>query len=251
MARDSYEATKRGQHRKPATKHPYAAIEHRVIDSPAYADLSFSARALLIQFARQLTAPNNNGRLLAAHSYLERYRFAENTLTRGITELIDHGFLFRTRTGGFHQGAAMFAVTWVALTDNRDGLSCNGFKPFAWRDWTPGQKKTRPPNLRTYSRKNGGLTKAAAANLAAVSPPKFADTELMPVHAGYGQWITGYLSRLAKHGPLFVAASPVGLPDGIGTPQEIRKNRQRRPLSSPNCIRLAVSYDRGALRLAA
>ena len=76
MARDSYEATKRGQHRKPATKHPYAAIEHRVIDSPAYADLSFSARALLIQFARQLTAPNNNGRLLAAHSYLERYRFA-------------------------------------------------------------------------------------------------------------------------------------------------------------------------------
>lgn len=251
MARDSYEAAKRGQQRKPATKHPYAAIEHRVIDSPAYADLSFSARALLIQFARQLTAPNNNGRLLAAHSYLGRYQFAENTLTRGISELIDHGFLFRTRTGGFHQGSALFAVTWVALTDYRDGLSCNGFKPFAWREWTPGQKKTRPPNLRTYSRKNGGLNKATAANLEAAPPPKFEDSVLMPVHKGYGQWITAYLDRISKHGAQFLAASPVALPDGTGKPQPIRRSRPRRPLSSTHCIRLAVSNDRGAVRLTA
>lgn len=213
MATDRTEAAKRGQQRKSSTKHPYAAIEHRVIDSPAYADLSFSARALLLQFARQLTMPNNNGRLLAAHSYLGRYKFAENTLTRGVSELIGHGFLFRTRTGGFHQGAALFAVTWLTLADDRDGLSCNGFQPFAWRNWEPVQKKTRPPNLRTHSRKFGGLTRATTSNLAAVSPPKFADTELMPVHTGYGQWITGYLSRLAKHGPQFMAACPVALPE--------------------------------------
>lgn len=246
MATDRHEAAKRGQQRKPATKHPYAAIEHRVIDSPAYADLSFSARALLIQFARQLTAPNNNGRLLAAHSYLGRYQFAENTLTRGISELIDHGFLFRTRTGGFHQGSALFAVTWVALTDYRDGLSCNGFKPFAWREWTPVQKKTRPPNLRTYSRKNGGLTKATAANLEAAPPPKFEDSVLMPVHKGYG------LSRPSLQARGTVPSGlPVALPDGTGAPRQIRKIRPRHPLSSTHCIRLAVSNDRGALRLTA
>lgn len=44
---------------KPSTKHPYAAIEHRVIDSPAYADLTHSACRLLSLLARQLTKENN------------------------------------------------------------------------------------------------------------------------------------------------------------------------------------------------
>lgn len=209
MAIDRNEAARRGQQRKTATRHPYAAIEHRVIDSPAYADLSFSARALLVQLTRQLTVPNNNGRLIAAHSYLCRYGFSENTVSRGITELIGHGFVFRTRSGGFHRGAAMFAVTWVTLTENRDGLSCNSFKPFAWRDWAPDQKKSGSPNLRTFSRQFGGLTKTTAANLAVVPPPKFEDIELMPVHTAYGQWMKSYLARLAKHGPQFTDACSV------------------------------------------
>lgn len=41
--------------RQSRTLHPYAAVEHRVLDSLAYADLSFSAQALLLLFARQLT----------------------------------------------------------------------------------------------------------------------------------------------------------------------------------------------------
>ena len=80
MATDRTEQFRRGQSpAKTTTKHPYAAIEHRVIDSEAYADLSFSARSLLIQLTRQLTKPNNNGRLQAAHSYLTRYGFSDNT----------------------------------------------------------------------------------------------------------------------------------------------------------------------------
>lgn len=251
MATDRHEAANRGQQRKPTTKHPYAAIEHRVIDCVAFADLSFSARALLIQFARQLTVPNNNGRLLAAHSYLTRYGFSENTVTRGIAELIDHGFVFRTRSGGFHQGAALFAVTWIGLADNRDGLSCNGFKSFAWRDWTPDQKKTRPPKVRTYSRKFGGLTKSTASNLVAVPPPKSEDTELIPVHTGYGQWIESYLARLAQHGPQFAAACSVSAPTDPVQRDQIRKHRQLRPLDSPLCIHLETTRDRAPLRLAA
>lgn len=182
MAQDRAEALKRGlpSRKAAATKHPYAAIEHRVIDSDAYADLSFSSRSLLTILARQTTMPNNNGRLQAAHTYLERYGFSDNTVTRGIAELIEHGFVFRTRSGGFHQGAAQYALTWLPLTEKRDGLSCNGFKPFAWRDWVPKQKKTHPPNVRTYSRKFGEGTASKAVNLVAVTPPKIADIESMP-----------------------------------------------------------------------
>lgn len=219
MACDRHEAAKRGQQRKPAAKHPFAAIDHRVIDSAPYADTSYSGRALLLQLSRQLTMPNNNGRLQATHTYLSRYGFSENTITRGIAELIEHGFIFKTRSGGFHQGAALYAVTWIGMTDNREGLFCNTFKPFAWRDWKPDQKKTRPPKLGTHSRKSGGLTDRVAANLKAVPPPKSADIELMPVHSdvtqrnGYGAWVSSYLIRLAAHGPQFISARPVAVPE--------------------------------------
>lgn len=222
MATDRAEQYRRGQSGKPKTIHPYAAIEHRVIDSPAFADLSFSARALLIQLSRQLTKPNNNGRLQAAHAYLQRYGFSDNTVTRAVAELIEHGFVFRTRSGGFHQGAAQFAVTWLPLLDKRDGLSCNGFKPFAWRDWEPAQKKTRPPKTRTCSRKFGERTTATAANLSAGTPPKSTDIELMPVHTEetaperppkvYGAWLAPFAARLAALGPTFKDFCPVAMP---------------------------------------
>ena len=94
---DRVEATRRGQSpRKTSIRHPYAAIEHRVIDSPAYADLTFSARSLLILIARQL-GKDNNGRLQATFSYMRRFGFSENTLSRAIQELIAHGLICRTR----------------------------------------------------------------------------------------------------------------------------------------------------------
>jgi len=90
---------------KLSTKHPYAAIEHRVIDSPAYADLTFSARSLLVLIARQLTK-NNNGHLQATFTYMERFGFSVNTLSRATHELITHGFIYKTKSGGFHQGVS-------------------------------------------------------------------------------------------------------------------------------------------------
>lgn len=217
MAQDRAEAFKRGlpSRKAAATKHPYAAIEHRVIDSDAYADLSFSSRSLLTMLARQTTMPNNNGRLQAAHSYLERYGFSDNTVTRGVAELIEHGFVFRTRSGGFHQGIAQYALTWLPLTEKRDGLSCNGFELFAWRNWSPSKKKTRPPNVRAHSRRNGELTMGIAANLAANPPPKNADIELMPV---------------------------------IEALKPVNKNRQSKHLWSPWLIRHSLTADRGMLR---
>jgi hypothetical protein len=75
---------------KASTKHPYAAIEHRVIDSPAYIALPYSAQSLLTLLVRQLNG-ENNGRLLATEGYLAPRGFSDRTITRGIAELIAAG----------------------------------------------------------------------------------------------------------------------------------------------------------------
>lgn len=213
---------KRGQSAtKTTTKHPYAAIEHRVIDSTAYADLTFSARSLLILMARQLTK-DNNGHLQATFSYMRRFGFSENTLSRGIQELISHGFICRTRSGGYQQGAAQYATTWLPIK-NRQGLFLEGFKPYAWRDWQPEQptkKKTRPPNLMDTHRKNGEWTLPTPPISEAGYPPKTEDIELMPC-------------------------------SGVNSAHQQLVSRPRKPLTSPLAIRLSLTADRGHLRLVA
>lgn len=180
MAIDRAESSKRGQSpTKTTTKHQYAAIEHRVIDSPAYADLTFSARSLLQLFARQLSK-DNNGHLQATHSYLERFGFSDRTLTRGVKELIAHGFIYRTRCGGYQQGASQYAVTWLKVT-RRDDLFLDGFLPCAWRHWEPSENKSPPANLRYSNRKNGDRQLLAQAKFTVSHPRKFTDNELMPV----------------------------------------------------------------------
>jgi hypothetical protein len=170
---------------KPSKNHPYAAIEHRVIDSHAYADLTFSARGLLVLIARQLTK-NNNGHLQATFTYMERFGFSVNTLSRATKELIAHGFIYRSKSGGFHQGAAQYALTWLSVT-NTNEIFMASFKSCAWRDWTPPDanplKKTRPPKVRQHSIKNGGLTHPTHPKSEAVPPPKSEHNELLPIYA--------------------------------------------------------------------
>ena len=166
---------------KAATMHPYAAIEHRVLDSPAYAALTFSAKSLLTMLTRQLTK-SNNGRLQATYKYLQRYGFeSDNTISRGIKDLIAAGLIYRTRCGGFHQGPSLYAVTWLSIGSQREGLYLQGFKACAWRDWQPAESKNAPPKLRTVSRKNEERTMTTAAKNAVGRPPKTADNEYVPI----------------------------------------------------------------------
>lgn len=262
MGTDYTEATKRGQQRKPSNRHPYFALEWRILDSEAYADLTFSARALLDVLGRQLGVPNNNGHLLTAYSYIKKFGFdSDRTVTRATKELIEHGFLFKTKTGGYQRGVGKFAVTWMPLSTDLNGLSPNGFKPNTWRDWRPTTKpeneKSRPTNLRSSNRKNVGLTKASTDNFAASSDDIFTDAVAVPVHGvktpgnDYGAWVSSYLSRLAQHGPQFAASCSVSAPTDPVQSDPIRKHRQRRPLESPSCIHLETTRDRAPLRLAA
>lgn len=125
---------------KTSTKHPYAAIEHRVIDSPAYADLTHSACRLLTLLTRQLTK-ENNGNLQATFTWCKvRGIGSEHTLRDAIADLIAHGFIYRTRSHGANKAWARYAVTWLPVK-NREDLFLAGFKPCAWRDWESPEKK--------------------------------------------------------------------------------------------------------------
>ena len=150
---------------KKTTQHPYAAIEHRVIDSPAYAALSFSAQALLVILVRQLTK-DNNGHLQASFKYCQLHGFgSEHTLKKAIAELIAHGFIYRTLSHGANGAWARYAVTWLSIT-KKDGLFLASFKPYAWREWKPTDKQ---PAEKKAPRKKCKIDPAENA----VSPPDF------------------------------------------------------------------------------
>lgn len=178
---------------KTSTKHPYAAIEHRVIDSPAYASLTFSARSLLVLLTRQLTI-DNNGHLQATYSYMRRFGFdSERTISRCVKELVATGLICRTRCGGYQQGASQYAVTWLPVK-NRQGLFLDSFKACAWRDWKAKEKNSPPAKIQATHGKNGMLTPYTQDKNAGGTPRKSADNELMPCRGSFSGGAAGVAS---------------------------------------------------------
>lgn len=154
---DRAEQQRRGQSpRKTSTTHRYVAIEHRVMDSPAFADLKPSSVRVLLAIARQLTK-DNNGHLQATWSWCKRYGIgSDNTLADAIADLIAHGFIQRTRSHGANGVWATYAVTWLPIR-RREGLFLDGYKDCAWRYWEPGRKKSSPQKLRADHLRKCGL----------------------------------------------------------------------------------------------
>lgn len=179
MSIDRAEQIKRGQSRSKGVKHPYAAVEHRVIDSPAYADLTFSAQSLLTLLARQLTK-DNNGHLQASFTWCQRYGFgSEHTLRNAIAELISHGLIYRTRSHGANRAWAKYAVTWLPI-GKREGLYLDGFLPCAWRNWSSTQEKSSPQKMPDQSSRKCSFTTKNPAESAGTTPAESAVYELMP-----------------------------------------------------------------------
>lgn len=167
---------------KTSKNHPYAAIEHRVIDSLAYSDLSNSACRLLTILARQLNK-SNNGNLQATFSYCQpRGIGSEHTLRDSIADLIAHGFIYRTRSHGANKAWARYAVTWLSIT-KRDGLFLAGFESCAWRNWQPDQKKSSRQEVQERSGRKCSFTTKEPAESAGTLPAKSADYELVPIGA--------------------------------------------------------------------
>lgn len=137
MGIDHLERRRQRETDKPKSKrHPFVALEHRIIDSEAYASLGFAARSLMLLMGRQLTR-DNNGHLQASFAWVKRYGFgSEHTLRNALADLIAHGFVYRTRSHGANGAWAKYAFTWLPIA-KRDGLFLDGFVPNAWRNWKP------------------------------------------------------------------------------------------------------------------
>lgn len=194
---------------------PYAAIPHRVIDSEAFANLTPSAVQVLLLLTRQLSK-DNNGLLQATRTWLtERGVGSNHTIQRALSDLISHGFIFRTKSGSFGNGAARYAVTWLSLTKHRDGLThIEWFKPCAWREWNeanqlnnigaknPIPRKKNPPKVLTYMSKNGTRLPSTSSKSAHLIDTKTAHVELIPYTAVKTEHVLldEYLEKLTRIG---------------------------------------------------
>jgi hypothetical protein len=112
--------TKRLKHQKEARDGGrFLALPHSVIDSPAYRGLSYPAKALLIDIARQYTG-TNNGSLVACAKYLNPLGWNSNsTISRALHNLLDSGLLIQTRLGMKPNRAAWYAIGWYQLNERK------------------------------------------------------------------------------------------------------------------------------------
>lgn len=143
MGADAYERRNRGGADRPKTpsKHPIAAIEKRVIDSEAFAALPPSAVCVLLLLARNLDK-GRNGHCFVSADDAERHGIDRKTLYRQLKNLVTTGFIFPTSRGG-NGRCSTYALTWLPLSKDTNGLRVDNFRPCAWRDWKApaGDKK--------------------------------------------------------------------------------------------------------------
>lgn len=114
----------------------FLGFPHRVLDSRAYLNLHHATKCLLIELARQLNG-SNNGHLQLTYSWLKTRGWGSNdTVSRGISELLSSGLIVKTRQGGLNIGPCQYAVTWLPIS-NFSGLEMRpiDFPRGKWTQW--------------------------------------------------------------------------------------------------------------------
>lgn len=92
----------------------FLALPHAVLNHEKYFSLSMHARALLFDIYSQYNG-KNNGDFQATYKFLfSRGWRSRDTIHKKLNELMDKGFLIKTRQGGRHQ-CSLYAVTWQAI----------------------------------------------------------------------------------------------------------------------------------------
>lgn len=98
----------------------YSMIRHDLGNSEEFFQLSFKAKALLMDFIVRYNRLNN-GDLSAAWSDMQKRGWAsETTLRAALKELLDAEFLIVTRQGGKNKTCSLYALTCFPINDIRD-----------------------------------------------------------------------------------------------------------------------------------
>jgi len=171
---------------KPSTKHPIAAIEKRVIDSEALADCRPSSVVVLLLLARNLDK-GRNGHTFVSQEDAARHGVEKKTFYRALLELQTHGFIYPTSRGG-HGRCGTYAMTWLPLSKDTEGLYLQNFKACAWHDWTPAPKKKRggkmPPSSSQKAPQPLNLGGRKPPSLGDKKPPLEVNTNICKAAAG-------------------------------------------------------------------
>lgn len=150
----------------------FLALPWAVLDSPAYKALSYPARALLLEIARQFVR-DNNGRLLTSKAYLAKRGWtSSDVIDRAKHELIAAGLIFETVKGRRPNKASWYAVTWRTLDrhPDYDPGALAGFERGAYR--TLEIAPTRPTREQCFERwRNAGSKNAALSPAGGTEPP--------------------------------------------------------------------------------
>ncbi len=118
---------------------PFVGIVRSVFDCPAFTALSPHACKLLLELAGQYRG-DNNGNLTVAWSVVSKRGWkSRTTLWRCKSELIEAGFVYVTRIGGFPSTCELLALTWFPLdvSPKFDYGALAGFTAKAYRANTP------------------------------------------------------------------------------------------------------------------
>lgn len=93
----------------------FLALPYTVLDSPSYLALGFSARALLLDIARQFNGSNNGKLVICDKALKPRGWNSKDTIYRARAELLNAGLLMETRKGQKPNKASWYALTWHPL----------------------------------------------------------------------------------------------------------------------------------------
>ncbi len=114
----------------------FLALPHALINSKNFSSLGGNAVKLLIQVGG-LHNGRNNGDLSATFSELQLKGWkSKETLNNALKELMNKGFIFKTRQGRFPKTCSLYALTWKSLDDSEkyDSGVKQSFKLGAWKD---------------------------------------------------------------------------------------------------------------------
>ena len=126
----------------------FAVLPWVVMDCPSYQSLSYRARAMLAELARQINPKEpNNGRLLLSREYMrKRGWYSADAIQKSKRELVAAGFIFETCMGQRPNKASWYAVTWRSLAklQGYDEGAALLFQRGAYAS-KPGKAKRLPP----------------------------------------------------------------------------------------------------------
>lgn len=183
MGIDQNESRRRrgADHPKLSSKHPIACVEKRIVDSPAFAHLSFSARAVLLLLARNIEK-GRNGHVQLSEAQAAANGIERKTLRRALADLRAHQLIVMTWRGGKVQGACnKHALTWLPIKD-RKGIHAEAFKLDAWRDWKPPEPgKTGYRKCPPDSAQNVPLMAISVPKMSPTPGDKKGHIELVPI----------------------------------------------------------------------